>query len=209
MAKDGVCATRLLLATRFVRSIGQGALAVDFTLYLRALGWSAVAISAVLSVALIAGVVLTLVAGPLSDRGGRRRVLFAYEAAQTLLECSHRFPRSPCFSGLRHWWVALAVAAMVRPAGLPGWVRSGRCQPLSTSPIGVSRYLMARCSAQIGGRHRHKTACVRQLHPVLKSAAATTGRKSSKRACCASNAMIRCHGRPPITDRPNRPRCAR
>jgi MFS family permease len=86
MANDGVRATRLLLATRFVRSIGQGALAVDFTLYLRALGWSAVAISAVLSVALIAGVVLTLVAGPLSDRVGRRRVLFAYEAAQTLLE---------------------------------------------------------------------------------------------------------------------------
>src|ERR1700760_3872981 len=80
MTDDGVRATRLLLATRFVRSIGQGALAVDFTLYLHALGWSAVAISAVLSAALITGVILTLVAGPLSDRGGRRRFLFGYEA---------------------------------------------------------------------------------------------------------------------------------
>jgi MFS family permease len=76
--------TRLLLATRFIRSVGQGALAVDFTLYLRALHWSAVAISAVLSAALLLGVALTLIAGPLSDRGGRRRFLFVYEAAQCL-----------------------------------------------------------------------------------------------------------------------------
>lgn len=69
---DGVRATRLLLTTQFVRSIGQGALAVDFTLYLHALGWSAVSISALLSAALMIGVALTLFAGPLSDRGGRR-----------------------------------------------------------------------------------------------------------------------------------------
>src|SRR5690348_12681079 len=84
MANGGARTIRLLLTTRFVRSVGQGALAVDFTLYLRALDWSAVAISAVLSAALITGVILTLVAGPLSDRGGRRRFLFAYEAAQTV-----------------------------------------------------------------------------------------------------------------------------
>ena len=84
MTDDGVRATRLLLVTRFVRSIGQGALAVDFTLYLHALGWSAVAISFLLSAALMVGVVLTLFAGPLSDRGGRRPFLFVYEAAQAL-----------------------------------------------------------------------------------------------------------------------------
>ena len=84
MDNDRARTTRLLLTTRFVRSIGQGALAVDFTLYLRALDWSAVAISAVLSAALLLGVVLTLFAGPLSDRGGRRRFLFVYEAAQCL-----------------------------------------------------------------------------------------------------------------------------
>jgi hypothetical protein len=39
MTNDGTRATRLLLATRFVRSIGQGALVVDFALYLRALDW--------------------------------------------------------------------------------------------------------------------------------------------------------------------------
>lgn len=76
--------TRMLLTTRFVRSIGQGALAVDLTLYLRALGWSAPAISGVLSSALACGVFLTLIVGPLSDRGGRRRFLFVYEFAQSL-----------------------------------------------------------------------------------------------------------------------------
>ncbi len=82
MTDDHARTTRLLLATRFVRSIGQGALVVDLTLYLRTLGWSAVAISTALSAALLSGVVLTLLAGPFSDRGGRRRFLFAYEAAQ-------------------------------------------------------------------------------------------------------------------------------
>ncbi|HUB11984.1 MAG TPA: MFS transporter [Acetobacteraceae bacterium] len=81
---DATRTIRLLLATRFVRSIGQGALAVDFVLYLRALDWSPVSISAVLSAALLGGVILTLFAGPLSDRGGRRRFLFVYEGAQFL-----------------------------------------------------------------------------------------------------------------------------
>ncbi|HET8613822.1 MAG TPA: hypothetical protein VFL92_13755, partial [Sphingomonas sp.] len=53
----------LLLATRFTRSIWQGALVVDFALYLRALGWSAVAISMVLAGALAAGALLTMVLG--------------------------------------------------------------------------------------------------------------------------------------------------
>ena len=102
MTDDGVRATRLLLTTRFVRSIGQGALAVDFTLYLNALGWSAVAISALLSAALMIGVVLTLFAGPLSDRGGRRPFLFVYEAAQALAGVAALLSAHP--------WVIIAAA---------------------------------------------------------------------------------------------------
>jgi hypothetical protein len=41
--------TRRLLLTRSVRSIGQGALVVDFALYLHALHWSGLAIGLVLS----------------------------------------------------------------------------------------------------------------------------------------------------------------
>jgi MFS family permease len=108
MIDDGARAIRLLLATRFVRSIGQGALAVDFALYLRALGWSAVAISALLSAALMSGVVLTLFAGPLSDRGGRKRFLFAYEAAQAIAGAAALVSAQP--------WL-LCAAALVRIAG--------------------------------------------------------------------------------------------
>ena len=71
-----------LIAARFPRSIWQGALVVDFALYLRALGWSAVEISLVLSGALILGAMLTITLGPLSDRFGRRRFLLAYDAIQ-------------------------------------------------------------------------------------------------------------------------------
>ncbi len=53
-----------------------------FTLYLHALGWSAPGIGATLSAALLAGAVLTLAVGPLSDRRGRRRFLLLYEALQ-------------------------------------------------------------------------------------------------------------------------------
>ena len=74
---------RRLMAARAARSLGQGALVAAFTLYLHALGWSAPEIGATLSAALLAGAVLTLAVGPLSDRRGRRRFLLLYEALQS------------------------------------------------------------------------------------------------------------------------------
>jgi MFS family permease len=73
---------RGLLIARGGRSFGQGALVAAFALYLRALGWSAPGIGAVLSAALLGGAALTMTVGPLSDRLGRRRFLLAYEAIQ-------------------------------------------------------------------------------------------------------------------------------
>ncbi|MBU6498448.1 MAG: MFS transporter [Rhodospirillales bacterium] len=81
---EGAATTRWLLAARVVRSIGQGAMVVDFALYLHALRWSAPQISLVLSVALLVGAVLTLLVGPLSDRIGRRGFLLGYELVQAL-----------------------------------------------------------------------------------------------------------------------------
>jgi MFS family permease len=100
---------RLLLATRLVRSVGQGALAVDFTLYLRALGWSAVGISAVLSAALVLGVILTLIAGPLSDRYGRRPFLFIYELVQALAGLAALLSAQPAVL-----WIAALVGGFGR-----------------------------------------------------------------------------------------------
>ncbi len=72
-------AVKLIMAARFARSVGQGALVVGFTLYLHALNWSAAAIGVVLSAGLLLGVVLTLLIGPASDRLGRKQFLLAYE----------------------------------------------------------------------------------------------------------------------------------
>ena len=74
--------SRWLITARGIRSVAQGVLVVDFTLYLRVLSWSATSIGALLAAALVFGVVLTLLLGPLSDRIGRKRFLLGYEAAQ-------------------------------------------------------------------------------------------------------------------------------
>ena len=72
---------RTLMATRFLRSIGQGALVVDFVLYLEALHWNAVTIGALLTGAGLGGTALMLGSGTLSDRFGRRPFLLGYQLA--------------------------------------------------------------------------------------------------------------------------------
>jgi MFS family permease len=84
---------------RTVRSIGQGALVVDFALYLHELGWSAVAISGVLSGALLVGSVLTLIVGPLSDRIGRRQFLLVYEGVQLVVALAAAMTANPWILG--------------------------------------------------------------------------------------------------------------
>ena len=76
--------TRLLLGARAARSLGQGALIVDFALYLHAMAWSAPAIGALFTAGLLVDAALTTVSGPLSDRCGRRRFLLGYETVQAL-----------------------------------------------------------------------------------------------------------------------------
>jgi MFS family permease len=119
----------LLQATRLVRSVWQGALVVDFALYLKALAWSAVQISVVLSAALLLGAMLTMLLGPLSDRFGRRRFLLVYDAAQGL-------------AALVAWWtpaaLPLAMAAVVGGFGRGG---NGAAGPFSP----VEQAWMAQC----------------------------------------------------------------
>ncbi len=79
--REPIAGSSLLIATRFVRSIGQGLMAVAFTLQLHALGWSAAAIGSLLAAALGGGVVFTGLSGPLSDRIGRRALLIWFEVA--------------------------------------------------------------------------------------------------------------------------------
>ena len=74
--------SRTLVLVRGIRSISQGALVVDFALYLRALHWSGGAIGGLLTASMAAGIVLTAVFGPLSDRIGRKQLLLGFEASR-------------------------------------------------------------------------------------------------------------------------------
>ena len=86
---------RLLIASRLARSLGQGALVVDFALYLHALHWSAVAIGGVFMGSLIFGAGLTLLLGPLSDRLGRRQFLIGYECSQLVVAATALLTAQP------------------------------------------------------------------------------------------------------------------
>lgn len=111
----------LLLAARLVRSLWQGALVVDFALYLHALKWPAVAISVVLAAALLLGAALSMLLGPLSDRLGRRRFLLAYDAIQTVATLvAFATPAT----------VPLAVAAIVGGFGRGGNGSAGPFAPI-------------------------------------------------------------------------------
>ena len=66
---------RLLMAVRTARSVGQGATVASFSLYLHALHYSGAPIGTFLMAGLLFGALMTLVAGPLSDRRGRRGLL--------------------------------------------------------------------------------------------------------------------------------------
>ncbi|MDA8388549.1 MAG: MFS transporter [Nitrospiraceae bacterium] len=101
--------------------MGQGALFAAFTLYLYALGWSAPGIGATLSAALLAGAVLTLIVGPLSDRRGRRRFLLIYEAMQA---------GAALLALVTAWPPALVLAAIVGGFGRGGNGSAGPFAPL-------------------------------------------------------------------------------
>jgi MFS family permease len=76
--------TRRLLLARGLRSIGQGMLVVDWALYLSALGWSGVAIGALLSGTGLFGAALSLLVGLSSDRLRRKPFLLVYEGVALL-----------------------------------------------------------------------------------------------------------------------------
>jgi len=110
-----------LMAARAARSLGQGALVAAFALYLHALGWSAPAIGATLSAALVVGAALTMTVGPLSDRRGRRTFLLAYEALQAA---------AALLALLTAWPPALVGAAIVGGFGRGANGSAGPFAPL-------------------------------------------------------------------------------
>lgn len=119
---------RLLIGTRAVRSVGQGAMVAAFALYLRALGWSGTAIGAVLMSALAVGTVLTMIVGPMSDRGGRRRFLIGYDFAQALAALLAMATTTP--------WL-LVAAAMVGAFGRGANGSAGAFSPVEQAWLAI------------------------------------------------------------------------
>lgn len=80
LSRDG----RRLLAARVTRSFGYGFLAVALGSYLPAHGYGSVEVGLVLTVALAAAAVSSIVVGLRGDAWGRRRVLMAYAALMSV-----------------------------------------------------------------------------------------------------------------------------
>ncbi len=95
---------RQLILVRFLRAIAQGALAVDFTLYLSARHWNAPEIGLLLMSSGLFGALLSLAVGVMSDRVGRRVFLLIYETG--LLAGTLAVVLGPTT------WVVAAVAAL-------------------------------------------------------------------------------------------------
>lgn len=70
---------RRLIFIRFLRSIAQGALAVDFVLYLKDLHWPASHIGLLLMATGIVASILSIVVGIASDHQGRKPFILGYE----------------------------------------------------------------------------------------------------------------------------------
>jgi MFS family permease len=100
---------------RAIRSIAQGALAADFALYTRALGWPPAFLGATIGAGLLLAAVLTALVGPLSDRFGRRGFLLGYEGIEIAAAVLALFTAAR--------WPLAALAA------LAGWGRGANGAP--------------------------------------------------------------------------------
>ncbi|HVB67066.1 MAG TPA: MFS transporter [Acetobacteraceae bacterium] len=113
--------SRLLVVVRGVRSIGQGALVVDFALYLRDLHWTGGQIGALLTAAMVSGIALMMLVGPLSDRIGRKSLLLGFEITRVLAALIALSSSDP--------WL-LAVAALLGQYGRGGNGAAGPFGPV-------------------------------------------------------------------------------
>ena len=94
---------RRLIVCRAARSLGQGALTVDFAFYLAALHWTPVQMGGVYMGGLMFGALITLFSGPLSDTVGRKPFLIGYGIAQVAAALAALLTAQPV------WLIAASV----------------------------------------------------------------------------------------------------
>lgn len=88
-------AAKRLMGVRSARSIAQGALVVDFALYVTKLGWSATFLGIVFAAAILFTATLTALIGPASDRFGRKNFVLSYEAISVVATLIALFSQAP------------------------------------------------------------------------------------------------------------------
>jgi MFS family permease len=86
-----------LLAARTLRSVAQGALVADLSLYLHALGWSGLGIGLTFTTAGLGAAAISLCVGSLSDRFRRRPFLLGYEVLTIFCGLALLLSRSDAF----------------------------------------------------------------------------------------------------------------
>lgn len=74
-----------ILATRGIRSVAQGTLMVDFTLFLKAKGWSALSIGELFTGMIFVQILFILAAGPMTDRMPKKPVMYGIALTQGIL----------------------------------------------------------------------------------------------------------------------------
>lgn len=132
---------RLLIGMRAARSLGQGAMVASFTLYLHALGWTGTAVGAVLMGALLFGTLLTIIVGPLSDRGGRRIFLLGYDLVQAAVAVIAMATTTP--------WL-LVVAAVIGGFGRGANGSAGPFSPVEQAWLAIELPMARRGSVFSG-----------------------------------------------------------
>src|SRR5260370_19380740 len=95
---------KLLVATRALRGLADGAVSVILPSYLTVIGFSPLRVGAIVFGTLLGSAALTLWVGLATDRLGRRRVLLA--------ACALMLLTGFAFSGLTSFWPLFAVAVI-------------------------------------------------------------------------------------------------
>lgn len=117
----------LLISARWLRSVAQGILLVDFTLYLRALGWTPVQLGGLFTAGIFFQIVLVLLTGPLVDRLGARPVLLSISILQGVISLGPWFSDAP---------LVLWTCSLLCGFGIGAGASSGPFSPVELAWLG-------------------------------------------------------------------------
>lgn len=87
MTRSNENVPRLLIVSRALRGIGQGMMLADFTLYLKALGWSGAGVGFLLTCGALGEIIASVFVGWRDDRGSKKQLLILGELLSFVAFC--------------------------------------------------------------------------------------------------------------------------